>query len=258
MTSLDWYNSNGPCLVLCSAEGCVQILLGREGQILQFRQIQAKSSSMRLLPPAVQGSMHEAGLTAQDLGRIVCVRGPGTFTGVRVSLAFGLGLARGTHVPLFGLDYLPLLAAGVLSLLSGSLWVLVYARRDLVYVQGFKAPGGEEITLAECLQRSLAAERINQEQGQAYVLGSALRHDREFWQQSLSQAVILDSLWDNPGPEILLRQAMQSQAPAEPLYLRPSDAEANLARIAEQRGLSLEEARLLLEGSGSGEGSSYR
>ncbi|MGM0425203.1 MAG: tRNA (adenosine(37)-N6)-threonylcarbamoyltransferase complex dimerization subunit type 1 TsaB [Thermodesulfobacteriota bacterium] len=248
MTSSDWCNNSAPCLVLNAAEGCVQVLLGREEGILQFRQIQARSSSMRLLPPAAQGCLQETGLKARDLGRIVCVRGPGTFTGVRVGLALGLGLAQGAGVPLVGLDYLPLLAQGVLPLLQGRIWVLVYARRDLVYMQGFAAPGGEELTEAMCVQRSQAAARINQEQGPAYVLGSALRQDQEFWQESLSQARILDTLWDNPGPEILLRQALQSKAPAEPLYLRPSDAEANLARIAEQRGLSLEQARQLLQG----------
>jgi tRNA threonylcarbamoyl adenosine modification protein YeaZ len=204
---------------------------------------------MRLLPPAAQGCLQEAALTVRDLGRIVCVRGPGTFTGVRVSLAFGLGLGKGAGVPLAGLNYLPLLAQGVLPLLQGRVWILAYARRDLVYMQGFAAPGGEEVTEARCVQRSQAAARINQDPGPAYVLGSALRHDIDFWQQSLSQAQILDSIWDNPGPENLLRQAMTARAPAEPLYLRPSDAEANLARIAEQRGLSLEQARQLLNGS---------
>lgn len=231
----------------------MQVLLGREEGMLQFRQIQAKSSSMRLLPPAAQGCLQEVGLKAMDLGRIVCVRGPGTFTGVRVGLAFGLGLAQGAGVSLAGLDYLPLLAQGVLSLLQGRVWVLVYARRDLVYMQGFMAPEGQEIMEASCLQRSQAAARINQDQGPAYVLGSALRQDQEFWQENLSQARILDTLWDNPAPEILLRQALQSKAPAEPMYLRPSDAEANLARIAEQRGLSLEQARQLLQDGGGRE-----
>ncbi len=240
--------------MLNAAEDYLQVLLGVPGTIISLQQMQARSSSMKLLPPVVQSCLHNSGLTWADLGKIACVRGPGTFTGIRVALALGLGLARGANLALAGLDYLRLLAFSVLGLLQGRLWVLTYARRDLVYMQGFAAPDGDELGGPACVQRSQAAARIRDYPGQAYALGSALFHDADFWQENLPGVVILDKTWNNPRAEVLLEQALQAEprpASIEPAYLRPSDAEADLARIAEQRGLSLGQARKIVQGAAS-------
>ncbi len=48
-----------------------------------------------------------------DIAAIVCGRGPGSFTGVRICMAAAKGIASGLEVPLFGVSTLDAVAWGV-------------------------------------------------------------------------------------------------------------------------------------------------
>ncbi len=59
----------------------------------------------------VEAIVDEAGIDYHSLNRIICTIGPGSFTGVRVGIAFAKGLALATGLPLYGLS--STLAAGL-------------------------------------------------------------------------------------------------------------------------------------------------
>lgn len=96
------------------------------------------------LPELMEGLVGLSGLTG-----VAIATGPGSFTGLRAGASYGVGLAMGLRVPLFGLPTLGLAAARALEPALG----LAEAGRGRVYHQ---APGGE-IALAEAedLPRSL-------------------------------------------------------------------------------------------------------
>lgn len=174
------------------------------------------------------------------LDRVAVVRGPGTFTGVRVGMSFGLGLARGGHVPLTGIDYLPVLAQDLIRLVHGIVWVCTHARQNLVNVQAFSAPRGRAVVSEACLTREQAVERMQSSPDPLFVLGSGVRRDPDWWHARLPGANFLDPRWDHPRVETLLQAAWEvpyTQDYIMPAYLRPSDAELNLERIARNRGV---------------------
>ncbi len=86
----------------------------------------------RLAPMAAEVM---AGARFEDLAKIVVTIGPGSFTGLRVGLAFAKGLALATGAPLAGVGTLEALAASVDGAAAG----VIDARRGLVYVQAFEA-----------------------------------------------------------------------------------------------------------------------
>ena len=63
------------------------------------------------LAPMVQEVLAEAGLTAKDVDKIVVCTGPGSFTGLRVALAFAKGFALPRKLPVVGLSSLYVWAA---------------------------------------------------------------------------------------------------------------------------------------------------
>lgn len=92
-----------------------------------------RASNVKLLPE-IDALLSEAGISRDDVACVVCGRGPGSFTGVRICMASAKGIAIGLGVALFGVSTADAQAwqqwdAGV----RGSVVVLGDAMRKEVY-----------------------------------------------------------------------------------------------------------------------------
>lgn len=105
----------------------------------------------RLAPMASQ-VLDEAG----GYDRIAVTVGPGSFTGLRVGLAFAKGLRLATGRPLVGLGSLAGLAASAAS--QGPTAGVIDARRGQVYVQAFE--GAQALSEPDVLPLAEAAARL--------------------------------------------------------------------------------------------------
>jgi tRNA threonylcarbamoyladenosine biosynthesis protein TsaB len=63
------------------------------------------------LAPAVAETVARAGLQIKDLEAVAVATGPGSFTGLRIGLALGKGLALARRLPMIGVPTLDVLAA---------------------------------------------------------------------------------------------------------------------------------------------------
>ena len=237
-------------LVLNAAEGRLQWLAVEDEICVCAQEWIAPSQGTEMLTPLLAETLRRLDLTPADFGRIACVTGPGSFTGLRLALATAAGLRRATGAVLGGINYLQALAAGVSEKPGTRVRVLTYARRNLVHRQDFR--------LAEALPEPLnEPATVSLEQATAQtadlVLGSGLDRNREFFQARFAPAGrvrLLSPLWSRPSPAALLAVALAArwqEQDLEPLYLRPCDAEDNLDAIAAKRGQSPELARAELE-----------
>jgi tRNA threonylcarbamoyl adenosine modification protein YeaZ len=237
---------------LNGAESRLQLVLGQGDDILWAQDLQSRNRAVVTLPQTLDHCFELSGITPADLGGIACVRGPGTFTGLRVVISLAMGLGLGSNIPLAGLDYLPLLAGSPCLPQAGEIWVCTFARRGMVYLQGF-SPDRAPLGPPEALMEPEAQARLQGRSRSLCLVGTGLRLNPGHWQDKLPRAVLAHPMCDHPHPHVLLEQAQAAtyaHEPIEPLYLRVSDAEANLAAIAAKRGLSLEEARKALEDDG--------
>lgn len=62
-----------------------------------------RASNIKLLPE-IDALLGEAGISRDDVACVVCGRGPGSFTGVRICMASAKGIAIGLGVALFGVS----------------------------------------------------------------------------------------------------------------------------------------------------------
>jgi tRNA threonylcarbamoyladenosine biosynthesis protein TsaB len=89
-------------------------LTGGTVEILEQIELEGRNYSATLVA-AVANLLEHAGLALKDVGGIVAVSGPGSFTGVRVGLSAVKGLAEAAQIPAVAVSRLEVLAwkAGV-------------------------------------------------------------------------------------------------------------------------------------------------
>ncbi len=205
------------CLDACAAA------VWADGRTLAARSEPMRRGHQERLGALISELMGEAGIGFDALDRIGVTVGPGSFTGLRVGLAFakGLGLALGR--PVAGVGALEALAAGESDAVVAA---AIAGPREQVYLQVFA--GGRPLMSPDCLPLETAAARlIELARGRPVTLvGSGA--------EGLSavtpggRVVALAA----PDPATIARLAAAAPAPLampRPLYLRPPDARPSAA-----------------------------
>src|SRR5215211_368466 len=170
----------------------------------------------------VRGVMENSGMAFSSLDRIAATVGPGTFTGLRIGLAFARGLKLALGIPIVGITTLKAIAANVTSNpRARPIAVLIDARRGNVYSQLFSA---NLDPLNEPLAHSLKEAAARLPKHECWIIGSGadlLAGTGEHRNLTRSQAS------DLPHASVVATLAageVASKIPPAPLYLRPPGA----------------------------------
>jgi tRNA threonylcarbamoyladenosine biosynthesis protein TsaB len=103
----------GPLLAIdTTLDAASAAVLGAEGVVLAWRSLPMARGHAEAVAPLARDVMVEAGLAFVDLRRLAVTTGPGSFTGVRVGLAFQRSMAVALAIPCIGLSTLDALALG--------------------------------------------------------------------------------------------------------------------------------------------------
>jgi tRNA threonylcarbamoyladenosine biosynthesis protein TsaB len=197
------------CLSACS----VAVLDG-DTVLGHATEVMARGHQERLAPMA-QAVMAEAGIPFTRLRRVGATVGPGSFTGLRVGVAFAKGLGSALGVPAVGVGSLEALAAEA----SGLVAAVIDARRDQLYLQVFE--DGQALMAPDVLPLGVACARLAElTMGRALTLvgsGALL----------LAEAAPGANLLTPEGCDaraVARLAAAKPAAPIRPLYLRAPDA----------------------------------
>lgn len=141
----------GLLLTLDTGSPQVSVAVGREGRVLAERSVEIDRSSGRLLE-MIGEALAEAGATPRDLGGVLALQGPGSFTGLRIGLATALGLHQALGVPATAISTLRVLAARAAE--PGPVVAAVDALRGEWSAQAFRSGeplGGMELVHGSAL-----------------------------------------------------------------------------------------------------------
>jgi tRNA threonylcarbamoyladenosine biosynthesis protein TsaB len=197
------------CLSSCS----VAVLDG-ERVLASAREVMARGHQERLAPMA-RDVMAEAGLGFGELDRVAVTVGPGSFTGLRVGIAFAKGLAFALGKPAVGIGALEALAAQT----KGLVFPVIDARRGQLYLQAFDE--GAALMAPDAVTAEVAAARIAElSQGRPFTLigsGAALLAD------FAPEATVIAAEGAD-ARDVARLGAARAPGPLKPLYLRAPDA----------------------------------
>ncbi|HLK24612.1 MAG TPA: tRNA (adenosine(37)-N6)-threonylcarbamoyltransferase complex dimerization subunit type 1 TsaB [Caulobacteraceae bacterium] len=205
------------CLDVCAAA------LWEDGAVRAACSEPMQRGHQERLGGLVAAVLAEADTEPSAFDRIAVTVGPGSFTGVRVGLAFakGLGLALGR--PVAGVGVLEALAAGEPDDLVAA---AVAGPREQVYLQLFSH--GRPLMSPDCLPAEIAAARLAElAGGRPFALvGSGA--------EALAPAATGARIVVRAAPDIavvarLAAETPEPIAPPRPLYLRAPDARPSAA-----------------------------
>lgn len=192
--------------------------------IMAFSESMTTGHAERLMPMVAE-VLAEVGMDIGQLDRIAVSRGPGTFTGTRITIAAARALALYAGTPVVSISTLQLMAMNRAANASGSGEVAIAtdARRGEVYFERFDPHSLVSLGPPEVLSCADAAARLGS--GRSVIAGSGgeavAKAARAIGRNALATAADL-----TPDAFDLLFAAMELNDfnTVQPLYLRPPDA----------------------------------
>ena len=205
------------------------VALADEAEVRASYELLADRAHAGELPLAVDRVLRAAGVSLHQLDGVAIDIGPGSFTGLRIGVAFVKALLAGVPKPVVGIPSLDVLAAA-LAWTPGRICPVVDARQRNVYAAVYHGEQGRatkvseyQLTTAQELARTLGKEPV-------LLLGDGLKLYRQVFQDALgTQARFAASEAWLPRTPILarlgaerLRQGQRDDlSRLTPLYLYP-------------------------------------
>jgi tRNA threonylcarbamoyladenosine biosynthesis protein TsaB len=129
----------GVLLAVDTSTRCIGLALYDGLQVLYEAAWTSPEAHTVELAPAAATALRQCGLTTMDLGAVAAALGPGSFTGLRIGLAFAKGLVLARGLPLFGIPTLDALAAAMPVTAGERLAAVLRAGRGRLAVGWYEA-----------------------------------------------------------------------------------------------------------------------
>jgi tRNA threonylcarbamoyladenosine biosynthesis protein TsaB len=208
--------------------------VARDGRVLGEDVHRESRSHTASLPALVERVLGAAHLAIEDVEAVAVSIGPGSFTGLRIGLALGKGIAFAGGLPLVGIPTLAALAEVAEARPGETVCAALDARKHEVYAALFEATSGAPRRLTDdlALRPEALAERLI---APCVLVGDA----GDVYGELLgARATLRPFATHHPRGGVIARLGFErltagqatNAGPLEPVYVRPPDAELPRSR----------------------------
>jgi tRNA threonylcarbamoyladenosine biosynthesis protein TsaB len=203
---------------------CIAISVGEE--ILEERRIKGRESPSQIIGEEVMQILEKRRLEIKDLSLLISTKGPGSFTGIRVALAFLKGIRAGLGIGLVGVPTLDCLAYPFSFLKGFYILPTIDAKKGEIFCALYLAEGLSirRLTSYEARKPDIVLEMIREP---CLIFGSGVKllADRIEGRH----LILHNGLFDHVPMQALIRLGIENAKRKEenvvPLYGRRSEAE---------------------------------
>ncbi|TMO75072.1 tRNA (adenosine(37)-N6)-threonylcarbamoyltransferase complex dimerization subunit type 1 TsaB [Pseudoalteromonas sp. S3785] len=165
-------------LALDASTEALSIVLHFKGQTFHHFEECPQQHSQKILP-LVDELLNKAQCKLKDLDVIGFGQGPGSFTGVRISVAIAQGLAYSANLPLVGLSTLAIMAQQAYEQMQASVvYSAIDARMGEIYFAQYQVNNAHmQLVNEECVIKPelLSEEHISCEEQHAIAVGTGFK-----------------------------------------------------------------------------------
>ncbi|MBP1747812.1 MAG: tsaB [Deltaproteobacteria bacterium] len=189
--------------------------------------IKESRSASQILPEKVEEILAANGRSLQDISELRVTLGPGSFTGIRVGLAFCKGIRAATGIPVRGVPTLDALAFALIDKQGYYLCPLIDARKSEVFLALYHVSG---VTLSrQTSYMAVKPEEIPSIIKTPCICFGTGSHIAEKYLSYLDDVAIIHNDHDNIRAAKLTDERIDAilddQLPLYPIYCRKSEAE---------------------------------
>jgi tRNA threonylcarbamoyladenosine biosynthesis protein TsaB len=215
-------------LALDNSLDFLNIALAHEEALLEERHVKPHKPPSQSIPGEVLQILADHDYHIEDLSLIIVTLGPGSFTGIRVGLAFGKGLASGRKIPLIGVSTLDVLASPLKFLEGHYLCPLLDAKKGEVFASLYHVSNGS-IKRNSDYQALKPAEVTRTLKTPCLCFGTGVRICQNFL-SSVDGVLLMKDDFSRISGEALIKVGLERASrekchDLKPIYGRRSEAE---------------------------------
>jgi len=215
-------------LALDNSLDFLNIALAHEETLLEERHVKPHKPPSQSIPGEVLQILTDHDYHVEDLSLIIVTLGPGSFTGIRVGLAFCKGLASGRKIPLIGVPTLDVLVSPLTFLEGHYLCPLLDAKKGEVFTSLYHVSNGS-IDRNSDYQALKPAEVAHTLKTPCLCFGTGVRICQNFL-SSVHDVLLMKDDFSRISGEALIKVGLQKASQEKrydlkPIYGRRSEAE---------------------------------
>lgn len=153
------------------------IAISRDNTLLDCRELRHGEKHIKTLAPAVRSMLEDLSLQLDDVSAVAVSAGPGSYTGLRIGLAFCKGICAALQIPLIAVPTLQIIAEAVFAKHDCDLAIpMLDARRLEVYYAVYDSAKNEVESARSYI---LEPSGLSQYSGKSLVVAGNATHKAE-------------------------------------------------------------------------------